>query len=401
MVEKTAMEELEDRITPLMAENEALKADHNTTAESSTTPYDDAWRTLTTNAPRLLIPMVNEVFGECFSENAVVALRQNEHLWYGTNGSTEKRITDTNFSILDEDTIDGLLGDGFEIAEGTRRKQYVFECESKPVSPAILVRIVEYAVKTGVETAEGNRAKIRIYIPRTAILSLRTTGNTPSEMELEIVMENGSASSTVRIMKLSDYSVDAIFEKKLYLLIPFLLFNYEKRFEQIEGDDAQYHALMDEIRSVYERVDELIPAEDAEFSLIDVFTSKALRAMTHTVVNRLADKYPNIKEGVNAVVGGSIIEFEALKIKREGIREGMREGMRKGLHEGMREGMREGLQQGEKNGEANAYRAMAERMINAGKAGDEIQMFTNLGRQDIDVIAKRLNRTVSWKDTVA
>ena len=288
MVEKTVIEELEARITSLMAENETLKTDHKTTTESSTTPYDDAWRTLTTNAPRLLIPMVNEVFGEHFSENAVVALRQNEHLFFGTDGSTAKRITDSNFFVLNEDVMDGLPGDGFEIVEGTRRKHYVFECESKPVSPAILVRIVEYAVKTSVETASSNRAKIRIYIPRTAILSLRSTGNTPNEMELEIIMENGSASSTVRIMKLADYSADAIFEKKLYLLIPFLLFNYEKRFEQIEGDEAQYHALMEEIQSVYERVDELIPADDAESSLIDVFTSKALRAMTHTVVNRLA-----------------------------------------------------------------------------------------------------------------
>ena len=190
-------------------------------------------------------------------------------------------------------------------------------------------------------------------------------------------MENGSASSTVRIMKLSDYSVDAIFEKKLYLLIPFLLFNYEKRFEQIEGDDAQYHALMDEIRSVYERVDELIPAEDAEFSLIDVFTSKALRAMTHTVVNRLADKYPNIKEGVNAVVGGSIIEFEALKIKREGIREGMREGA------------------------ADAFNTVAERLINNGSDGYTIATATGYDRNHIDLIAARLNRKVSWKATTA
>ena len=191
--------------------------------------------------------------------------------------------------------------------------------------------------------------------------------------------------------------MDAIFEKKLYLLIPFLLFNYEKRFEQIEGDDAQYHALMDEIRSVYERVDELIPADDTESSLIDVFTSKALRAMTHTVVNRLAEKYPNIKEGVNAVVGGSIIEFEALKIKREGIREGMREGMRKGLHEGKQEGMQEGMREGA----ADAFNTVAERLINNGSDGYTIATATGYDRNHIDLIAARLNRKVSWKATTA
>ena len=39
--------------------------------ELSSTPYDDAWRTLTTNLPNLLIPMVNEVFGESFTNQAI------------------------------------------------------------------------------------------------------------------------------------------------------------------------------------------------------------------------------------------------------------------------------------------------------------------------------------------
>ena len=369
MTEEHTIEELKAQNAALQAENEALKLERQNVEGNSTTPYDDAWRTLTTNAPQLLVPMVNEVFGEHFSEKAAVVLKQNEHLFYGSGGITQKRITDSNFIILDEDAVEAFLGDGFEITEGLCRKHYVFECESKPVSPAILVRIVEYAVKTGVESSHsGKRAKMRILIPRTAILSLRSTGNTPSEMELEIVMERGSASSTVHIMKLSDYSVDAVFEKKLYLLIPFLLFNYEKKFEQIEGDAAQYNALLDEMRSVYERVDKLLPAEDDESSMIDIFTSKALRAMTHTVVNRLAEKYPKIKEGVNAVVGGSIIEFEALKIKREGIREGRQEGRQEGIREGRQEGKMTTLFESVQDGDMKLDRA-------AKRAGQDVSLF--------------------------
>ena len=345
MAEEFTVAELKAQNSALHAEIEALKAEREKAAENSTTPYDDAWRTLTTNTPRLLIPMINEVFGEHFSENAVVVLKQNEHLFFDSDGSSAKRITDANFSIVDEDAIDGLLGDGFEIIEGARRKHYVFECESKPVGAAILVRIVEYALKTGVEFASGSHLKLRVYIPQMAILSLRSTGKTPGKMELEIVMETGAASSTVHIMRLSDYSVDAIFEKKLYLLIPFLLFNREKRFEQIENDETQYNALIDEIRSIYERVDAQIPAEDSPgasetstASLIDLFTSKALRAMTHTVVNRLAEKYPSIRKGVNAAVGGNIIEFEALRIKREALREGLEKGKMTTLFESVQDG---------------------------------------------------------------
>ena len=69
MAEKPTIEELEARNAALQAEIDMLKAEHKQAAESSTTPYDDAWRTLTTNAPQLLIPMVNEAFGEHFSES--------------------------------------------------------------------------------------------------------------------------------------------------------------------------------------------------------------------------------------------------------------------------------------------------------------------------------------------
>ena len=371
---KAQLAEQGQRIAALRAENEKLKAERKESAESSTTPYDDAWRTLTTTAPRLLIPVVNEVFHENFSLNAVVSLTQNEHLFYDTGGKVEKRVTDTNFSVLEKAILDNL-GDGFDISEGPRKKHYVFECESKAVSSAILVRIVEYAVQSGVETATTDGiTTARVYIPQTAILSLRSTKNTPSEMVLEIIMENGSGSSKVRVMKLSDYSVDAIFEKNLYLLIPFLLFNYEKRFESIKNHDEEYKALIEDVRSVYQRLDE------SEFPLLDAYVKSTLRAMTHSVVNALAKKYPRIQEGVNEVVGGRIIEHEALKIKREGFQEGISEGRK----------------EGRKEGADDMLHTVAERLIRIGSDGSTIAAATGYDRSRINTIATRMNRTVSW-----
>ena len=348
----------------------------------STTPYDDAWRTLTTTVPKLLIPMVNEVFGTHFTENAVVHLKQNEHMYSGMNGKTEKHITDTNFVIVDESLIDSILGSGFDIIEGEVAKHYVFECESKPVGPVVLVRIVEYSVKTAVESGtKKGQTKLTVHIPQTAILSLRSTANTPDEMQLEIVMESGSCSSTVRVMKLSNYDLESIFEKKLYLLIPFLLFNYEKRFGQIEESETEYHSLLDMFHAVFCRVDELIPENVIPAGYVDLFTSKVLRATTHTVVNGLAGKHPKIQEGVNTVVGGNLIDYEVIKIWRDGKAEGKAEG--------------------EANGEARAYNNMAERMITDGMPGDKISLFTSLARKEIDSIARRLNRTVTWSEARA
>lgn len=334
--QNTQVSDSESRIPSYPKEPRSIKS------AKSSTPYDDAWRTLTMSASRLLIPMVNEAFGEHFSEKAEVILSPNEHLFSTSDGKTEKRITDTNFSIADG-FGGSLLGDGFAIVDGSLRKHYLFECESKPVSGRILVRIVEYAVKTGLEEGRTeDRDTVIISIPQAAILSLRCMEHTPDTMRIILKTEEGQIGSTVQVMKLADYTPDSVFLKKLYLLIPFLLFNYEKRFEQIQEDDGLYQALLYEYTEIFNRIDALIAPDENGDPLIDVYTSKALRAMTHAVVNGLAENYPRIREGVNAVVGGNIIMFDALKIKLEGLREGEQKGLQKGkivtLYECVRDG---------------------------------------------------------------
>ena len=354
----------------------------------SSTPYDDAWRTITISASRLLIPMVNEVFGEHFSPGAAVTLTQNEHLFMSPDGSTQRRSTDASFSIAEHIPLlsDDPPSNGFEIQEGLVRKRYLVECESKPVTGSVLVRLAEYAVKTGMEEMEKESAppgyRMILSIPRTAVLSLRSTRNTPEQFELMIRTEQGQIITAIPVVKLSDYNVDQIFEKHLYLLIPFLLFNYEKQFQTLQEDSTQLHAFLEQFQKIYVRIDESIPSEEDTTTFIDAFTSKLLQAATLTVANALTENYPNIKEGVNSVVGGKIIEFEALKIKREGLREGLEQG----------------LEQGRKQGADGMLHAVTERMICNGTDGNIIQSATGFNRSQIDAIAKRLKTTVNWAE---
>ena len=60
------------------------------------TPYDDSFRTLLTDCKRLIVPLVNEMFGENWQETENVELYQNEV--FITTGADEKRITDSNFT---------------------------------------------------------------------------------------------------------------------------------------------------------------------------------------------------------------------------------------------------------------------------------------------------------------
>ena len=377
---------------------------------SSSTPYDDAWRTLTIRTSRLLIPLVNEIFGENFSDSATVTLLPNEHFLPDGDGKGKKRITDTSFTVL-PDAGPLLPGDRFLVSEGAKSKHYLIECESTPVTGAILVKIFEYAIQSGIDQEQFLQGKtLTISIPRLAIFSLRSNRNTPDKMDITLSSEGGRLSIPVHVLKLADYSKEEIFEKKLYLLLPFFLFRYEHQFQRIQEDETAFRALLEEFRSIFQEIDTLLPTDGGSQSdsLMDLFTSKALREMTHTVVDGLAAKFPKIRNGVNHVVGGNIIEFEAYNIKREGLEEGFKKGREDGWKEGREDGWKEGREDGWKEGREDGWKegredgvsetckAVAARMIGAGRPGSEILLFTNLPRKEINAIARQLNRSVDW-----
>ena len=47
--------------------------------------------------------------------------------------------------------------------------------------------------------------------------------------------------------------------------------------------------------------------------------------MSNKVLEHIAAKYDSVREGVKAVMGGKVLEYEAKTIQREGIEEGIKE----------------------------------------------------------------------------
>ena len=70
------------------------------------TPYDDVFRTLLTDCKGLIIPVVNEVFGEHFTGKEKVVLKENEIFLRQQDGDEEKRITDSSFAIVGIESSD-------------------------------------------------------------------------------------------------------------------------------------------------------------------------------------------------------------------------------------------------------------------------------------------------------
>ena len=55
-----------------------------------------------------------------------------------------------------------------------------------------------------------------------------------------------------------------------------------------------------------------------ESGSISVYTKKMIVEMSNKVVNHLAQKYDNVKEGVTSIMGGKGLEYEAKQILNEG-----------------------------------------------------------------------------------
>ena len=66
--------------------------------------YDDMFRLLLNDCSSLIIPVINEVFGERYTGKGQMIFSSNEHFRNQKDGNEEERISDTNFKIVEKET---------------------------------------------------------------------------------------------------------------------------------------------------------------------------------------------------------------------------------------------------------------------------------------------------------
>lgn len=231
-----------------MQENKKLNIESNTA-----TPYDDVHRTMINDCPKLIIPVVNEMFHKKHSDNEKIIVLNNEFFINRQGGIQAERITDTHFLI------------------GSDR--YHLECQSS-TDGTIMYRIFEYDSQIAMQNSTMSKDKLVVKFPNTAVLYLRHNNNTPDFMTLEIRVPGATCSYRIPVMKVQKYSVDEIFEKRLFFLIPFHIFVYEKDFKEYDTDEQK--------------------------------------------LEELTKKYSKVREGVGAVMGGKILDYPAKQSLNQG-----------------------------------------------------------------------------------
>lgn len=241
-------------------------------------------------------------------------LGNNERYMEQQGGELQKRITDSFFRIYGKEKVG----------------KYHVETQSKPDS-SMLIRMFEYGTQIALEDAELLETELKVEMPKAAVIYLRCTKNTPDTLKTTIGTPDGAITYDVPILKLKNYSIEKIFEKKLLFFIPYYILLYENKILEYNKTKEGVKMIKERMEYIFQCLDKLVDAGE-----IDEYTRQCIMGMTKKVVEHVTEKYENIKKGIGEVMGGKILNYEAKDIynagKSEGIQLGKSEGIRLGMN---------------------------------------------------------------------
>ena len=287
------------------------------------TPYDDVFRTLVNDCTSLIIPVVNEVFGEHYTGEEKITFLPGEHIMNQQGTNTKEKITDSCFEI-----------------HGITTKRYHIECQSTE-DHTMLVRMFEYDSQIALDNGEITGGCLTLTFPYSAVMYLRHTKNTPDTLTVKINTPGGEISYEMPVIKAQKYTIDEIFDRQLLFLIPFYIFTYEKNFDEYESNENKLEELKKEYADIRIRLEEL-----SKVGIISEYVKCTLVSMSNKVIENIASRYAKVRKEVTSVMGGKILEYEAKTILQRGIQEGRQVGRQEGIQEGRLESYAELVKDG-------------------------------------------------------
>ena len=278
--------------------------------ETINTPYDDTFRTLLQDCPELVVPLINELFGTNYTGREVVVSNENEIFLRNPEGKKEKRVTDSNLTLI---SLKGIS------------KRYHLECQST-ADGTMEIRMWEYDAQIALMEKEYRNGVLHVKFPDSAVIYLRSSKTTSDELKICIHVRQKQLQYGIPILKVKDYTLEELFEKQLWMLIPFYIFRYEKEFRKIDGNQKQLSGL----RLEYEKIAEMLDQE-CQSGHMKPFTFGALCELSNNVVEKLVSKYSNVEKEVTEVMGGKVLNYRSKEIYLEGCAFGREEGQKESI----------------------------------------------------------------------
>ena len=296
--------------------------------QENNTIFDDVLRTIQERYPRFLIPLVNDVFQMEYMEDEPV-----------------QRLPEEYQKVISKVIADSCCMIGAHI--------YHLECQSTS-DGSIAVRMVEYDFMIGLSHAWLQEGRYHIRFPRSCIIYLRGKKKEAEDTMESVVLEMADGQKVtyrVPIIWIQEYSLDEIFQKKLYIYLPFYLIRYEREVNTVVEDTKKQEIFLEECVTIMKRLHEELRGDETGMY-------QDMLILIRRIVCYILRKNENLWEKVGVVMGGKVLELPSDK-----IREALAEGHARGEAEGRARGEAEGRARGEAEGRARGEHNMKELII--------------------------------------
>ena len=266
---------------------------------TNNTIFDDVFRTMVEKMTYLVVPLINEVFHTSYPEDVKIVHLRNEHQMEDGELITDARL---------------LIGD----------KVYHIECQSVD-DTTMSIRMFEYDLAIALENRRKVGRRFFVEFPRSCVIYLRTTRNTPDVEEVELLFPDGQVCVyRVPTVKLERYTKDSIFEKNLLLLLPFYVMRYEDAAHTIGEDSEKLQGLLKE----YEDIRINLEKELSTAGRSELYTD--LNKLIIRISNYIFREEEKVRKGVDEVMGGKVLQLESERLREEGLAIGKAEGKAEG-----------------------------------------------------------------------
>ena len=297
----------------------------------TSTPYDDVFRTMLNDCSRFILPLLNEVFGENYDGTETIVFANDYHFQNKQDGAEDKIITDASFKVI----------------KGDIEKKYHLECQST-IDNSMVLRFFEYDSQIALDDAtiekivgdDGGKKSdgvLTVTFPHSAVLYLRSNKNTGDVMTMRFVTPGGEVKYDIPIIKMQTYTLEDIWEKEIYLLIPFYIFTHEANFPKYNEDENLLQELVNEFKEICIKMEEL--TQQGKMTELE---RRIIIELSKKVIDNIARKYERIRKGVDGIMGGKVIETEAKKMYNKGILIGEENGRNESLKEQIKKKLAKG-----------------------------------------------------------
>ena len=203
-------------------------------------------------------------------------------------------------------------------------KVYHIECQSVD-DTTMSIRMFEYDLAIALENRRKVGRRFFVEFPRSCVIYLRTTRNTPDVEEVELLFPDGQVCVyRVPTVKLERYTKDSIFEKNLLLLLPFYVMRYEDAAHTIGEDSEKLQGLLKE----YEDIRINLEKELSTAGRSELYTD--LNKLIIRISNYIFREEEKVRKGVDEVMGGKVLQLESERLREEGMAIGKAEGKAEG-----------------------------------------------------------------------